>query len=171
LRVDGHPTFSDLVFGDSEQTHPAKRHFSTGRCETHELTVVGTATRPKYCHHVSFGHYLLYSILDVWKGGAVNADVLLQLFDTTLMLVGQVLDELSAKYLVCRIEIYSVPQVLELATCERLVLLGCLFGHLFLFFVRRRPPDASAQSSAWRGLGTFYCRRTSENSSSKHSGE
>jgi hypothetical protein len=139
LRVDGHPAFSYLVFGDSEQTHPGKRHFSTGWCETHELTLVGTATRPKYCHQVCFGHYLLYSILDVWKGVAVDGDVLLQLFDTTLMLVGQVLDELSAKYLVCRIEIYSVPQVLEPAACERLVLLGCLFGHLFLLLVRRRP--------------------------------
>lgn len=59
----------------------------------------------------------LYSILDVWKGTAVNGDLLLELFDTTL--VGEVLDELSAKYLLCRIEIYSVPQVLEPATCER----------------------------------------------------
>jgi hypothetical protein len=139
--------------------------------ETHELTLVGTATPPKYCHHVCFGHYLLYSILDVWKGAAVNADVLLELFDTTLMLVGQVLDELSAKYLLCRIEIYSaVPQVLEPATCEGLVLLGYLLGDLFLLFVRR-PPDASAQSRAWRGLGTIYCRRTSEKSYSTHLGE
>ena len=43
--------------------------------------------------------------LDVWEGGTVNADVVLELFDAPLLLAGQMVDELSAKYLVCRIEI------------------------------------------------------------------
>jgi hypothetical protein len=121
-----HPAFDYLVFGDSEETHPGKRHLSASWCDSHELTLVGTATRPAYYHLVSFGYYLLYPILDVWKGVAVNGDVVLELFEATLILVGQVVDELSAKYLVCRIEISSAEKVLKPATCERLVLFGYL---------------------------------------------
>jgi hypothetical protein len=65
--------------------------------DTHELTLVGTATPPAHYHLVSFGHYILYGILDVWKGGAVNADVVLELFEASLILVGEVVDELSAR--------------------------------------------------------------------------
>ena len=95
-----HPAFGYLVFGNAEQAHPGKRHVSASRCDTHELTLVGTATTPAYYHLVSFGHYVLHSILDVWKGGAVNADVVLELFDAPLLLAGQMVDEPSAKYLV-----------------------------------------------------------------------
>jgi hypothetical protein len=116
---------------------------SASWCDTHELTLVGTATHPAYYDLVSFRHYILYCILDVWKGGAVNVDVVLELFETTLILVGQVVDEVSANYLVRRIEISSAEQVLEPAACERFVLLGCLFGHLFLLFVRRPPSSRS----------------------------
>jgi hypothetical protein len=72
--VEVHPAFGYLVIGDSEETHPGKRHASASWFDTHELTLVGTATHPAYYHLVCFGHYILYSILDVRKGGAVNGD-------------------------------------------------------------------------------------------------
>src|SRR5215204_2913063 len=80
-------------------------------------------------------------------------------------------DEVSAKYLVCRIKISSAEQVLEPASCERLV----LFGHLFLLFLRRPHWGARAQSSARRGLDTLPLdglprtpsRRSSQNTSTR----
>src|SRR5688572_12358657 len=134
-----HPAFDYLVLGNAEEAHPGKRHVSASWCDAHELTLVGTATPPAYYHLVSFGHYVLHSILDVWKGAAVNGDVVLELFDAPLLLAGQMVDELSAKYLVCRIEISSAEKVLEPASCERLV----LFRHLFLRFARRPPSGRS----------------------------
>jgi hypothetical protein len=112
---------------------------STSWRDTHEFTLVGTATPPAYYHLVAFGHYVLHSILDVWKGGAVNADVVLELFDAPLLLAGQMVDELNAKYLVCRIEISSAEKVLEPASRERLV----LFGRRILRFARRPPSGRS----------------------------
>src|ERR671910_2461146 len=92
-----HPTFGYLVFGNAEEAHPGKGHVSAGRCDAHELALVGTVTLPAYYHLVCFGHYLLYGIFDVWEGGAVNADVVLELFDAPpLLLAGQVVEELSA---------------------------------------------------------------------------
>jgi hypothetical protein len=149
--VDVNPAFGYLVFGDSEEAHPGKRHVSTGWCDAHEVTLVGTATRPAYYHLVSFGHYLLYRILDVWKGAAVHADVVLELFEPALLLAGQVVDEVSAKYLVCRVEITSAEKVLEPAACERLVLFGYLSSSLSCVVPHQ---GARAQSSARRGLGT-----------------
>ena len=143
-----HPAFGYLVFANAEEAHPGKRHVSASWCDAHELTLVGTATPPAHYHLVSFGHYVLHSILDVWKGGAVNADVVLELFDAPLLLAGQMVDELSAKYLVCRIEIPSAEKVLEPASRERLV----LFGHLFLRFARRPPIRALVQRVA-HGVG------------------
>src|SRR5215212_4834367 len=80
-------------------------------------------------------------------------------------------DEVSAKYLVCRIKISSAEQVLEPASCERLV----LFGHLFLLFLRRPHWGARAQSSARRGLDILPLdglprtpsRRSSQNASTR----
>ena len=88
----------------------------------HVLTLVGTATHPAYYHLVSFGHLVLHLILDVWKGSAVNADVVLEFFDAPSLLAGQMVDKLNAKYLVCRIEISSAEKVLEPASRELLVL-------------------------------------------------
>ena len=79
-------------------------------------------------------------------------DVVLELFETSLILVGQVVEEVRAKYLVCRIEISSAEEVFEPVSCERLV----LFGHLFLRFSSVVPHwGASAQRSARRGLDTL----------------
>ena len=153
--------FDYLVFGNAEKTHPAKPHVPTGWCDAHELTLVATATPPAYYHLVSFGHYILYGILDVWKGAAVNADVVLELFEASLILVGEVVDELSAKDLVCHIEISSAEEVLEPASCERLV----LFGHLFSSVSRWSSPiRALVHSAAWVHflLANFVERRYGE---------
>jgi hypothetical protein len=130
-----HPAFGYHVSGDSEQAHPGKRHVSTGLCGAHELTLMGTATPPAYYHLVSFGHYVLHLILDVWESGAVDTDVVFELFDAPLFLAGQMVDELSAKYLVGRVEISSAEKILEPASRKRLV----LFGHRLLRLARLLP--------------------------------
>jgi hypothetical protein len=57
-----YPAFGYLVCGNAEESHPGKRHVSASWCDTHELTLVDTATRPAYYHLVAFGHYFLYSV-------------------------------------------------------------------------------------------------------------
>jgi hypothetical protein len=73
--------------------------------------------------------------LDVWEGGAVDTDVVFELFDAPLFLAGQMVDELSAKYLVGRVEISSAEKILEPASRKRLV----LFGHRLLRLARLLP--------------------------------